>query len=169
MGLAHLSVVLGHLRQSSPLISLSSSVKGIVVLIVWPHWKWMGLMDGLMGYVWSIQSKRIMIFAMRVRPLVVLVGMALMGLGKCACVGASIPHQIVIQVRQFSRLWFSFNIKLHMLSITNTNCVLKLEFLNLNLDFKSIDLKSHDFKSINFKYHFKSKNFKMVDLSNSNP
>ena len=56
-----------------------------------------------------------------------------------------------------------------MLSITNTNCVLKLEFLNLNLDFKSVDLKNHDFKFINFKYHFKFKNFKLMDLSNLNP
>ena len=34
--------------------------------------------------------------------------------------------------------------------------------LDLNLNFKSTDLKCHDFKSIDFRYHFKFKNFKSL-------
>ena len=49
----------------------------------------------------------------------------------------------------------------------------KVEFGNLDLDFKLIDLKCLDSKSIEFRSYFKSKHFKglkfFVDLSNSNP
>ena len=45
--------------------------------------------------------------------------------------------------------------------------------LDLDLDFKLIDLKSRDFKSIKFESYFKFKDFKglkfLVDLSNPNP
>ena len=44
--------------------------------------------------------------------------------------------------------------------------------LNLDLDFKLIDLKSRDSKSIDFRSYFKFKHFRylnfLVDLSNSN-
>ena len=44
--------------------------------------------------------------------------------------------------------------------------------LNLNLDFKLIDLKSRDSKSIDFRSYFKFKHFRylnfLVNLSNSN-
>ena len=38
---------------------------------------------------------------------------------------------------------------------------MKVVFKNMNLDlnFKSIDLKCFDFKSIDFRYHFKSNDF----------
>ena len=45
--------------------------------------------------------------------------------------------------------------------------------LDLDLNFKLIDLKSRDFKSIKFESYFKFKDFKglkfLVDLSNPNP
>ena len=51
--------------------------------------------------------------------------------------------------------------------------IIVFENLDLDLDFKLINLKCFDLKSIDFRRYFKSKHFKglksLVDLSNPNP